>query len=72
MEFDWWNTIEAHEKLPDVHVMQWLGMFWLDFGHCYRGTWWNVSCLACELWVKEPKNTYSNLKNLNVYLPHPD
>ena len=22
MEFDWWNTIEAHEKLPDVHVMQ--------------------------------------------------
>ena len=62
MEFDWWNTIEAHKKLPDVHVMQWLGMFWLDFGHCYHGTWWNVSCLACELWVKEPKNTHANLK----------
>ena len=45
MESDWWNTIEAHEKLPDVHVMQWLGMFWLDFGHRFHGTWWNVSCL---------------------------
>ena len=29
MKFDWWNTIQACEKLPNVHVMQWLGMFWL-------------------------------------------
>ena len=22
MKFDWWNTIQACEKLPNVHVMQ--------------------------------------------------
>ena len=31
MEFDWWNTIQAREKLPNVHAGQWLGMFWLNF-----------------------------------------
>ena len=30
MEFYRWNTIQAREKLPNVHV-QWLGMFWLDY-----------------------------------------
>ena len=28
MEFDWLKTIPAREKLPNVHVVQWLGMFW--------------------------------------------
>ena len=37
MEFDWCNTIQAREKLPNVHVVQWLGMFWLDFGRCFQG-----------------------------------
>ena len=46
MEFDWWNTIQAREKLPIVHVVQWLGMFWWNFGRCFHGTWWNASCLA--------------------------
>ena len=59
MEFDWWNTIQAYEILPNVHVMQWLGMFWLDFGHCFHGIWWNVSCLVCELCLKEWKNMFS-------------
>ena len=22
MEFDWWSTIQAHETLPNVHVVQ--------------------------------------------------
>ena len=53
MEFDWWNTIQVHEKLSNVHVLQWLSMFWLDFGLCLHSTWWNLSCLACALWIKE-------------------
>ena len=32
MKFDWWKTIQAREKLPNVHLVQWLGMFWPDFG----------------------------------------
>ena len=43
-----WNlmggTIQACETLPTVHVEQWLGMFWLEFGCCFHGT-----CLACAL-----------------------
>ena len=37
MEFDWWNTIQAREKLPNVHVVQWLGMYvveWKLVGGC--------------------------------------
>ena len=22
MKFDWWNTIQVHEKVPHVHVVQ--------------------------------------------------
>ena len=47
--------IQARGKLPDVHVVQWLGMFWLDFGRCSRSTWWNVSCFSFKFWVKEEK-----------------
>ena len=36
-EFNWWNTIQAHEKLPNVHVVQLLDMFWLDFAFLVRG-----------------------------------
>ena len=39
MEFDRWNTIQAREKLSNIHVVQQLGMFWLDFGRFFRGTW---------------------------------
>ena len=49
--------------MPIVHVMQWLGMFSLDFGLCYHDdTWWNVSCLAFELHQKEisPLDATSN------------
>ena len=56
MDFDWWNTIQAGVKLPDVHLVQWLGMFWLDFGRWFHGTWWNINCSACALWVKERFN----------------
>ena len=31
MEFDWLNIIQACEKFPNVHVVQWLGIFWLEF-----------------------------------------
>ena len=41
------------KKLPYLHVVQWLGIFKLDFGRCFHSTWWNVSCLACVLWEKE-------------------
>ena len=29
-----------------------MGMFWLDFGRYFHGTWRNVS-LACAMWVEE-------------------
>ena len=35
------------KKLPYLHVVQWLGIFKLDFGRYFHSTWWNVSCLAC-------------------------
>ena len=35
MEFDWWNTIQASEKLPNLHKVQWLGMSWLDLDVVY-------------------------------------
>ena len=62
-----WNLIggiqfKHEEKLPNVRVVQWLGMFWLDSGRCIHDGWWNVSCLACKLWVKERKETPFNLK----------
>ena len=59
---DRWNTIQACEKLPNVHVVQWLGVFWLDFGHCFHSTRWNVSCLACTLWEKEWKKHFLTKK----------
>ena len=37
MEFNWWNIIQAYEKLPNVHLVQWLDMFWLDFTFLVRG-----------------------------------
>ena len=46
------SNIQAREKLPNNHVVQWLSMFGLDFGRCFHGTCLNVSCLACALWVK--------------------
>ena len=48
MEFDWWSTVQPHEKLPYVHIVHWVGVFSLDFGHYFYCTWWNGSCLACE------------------------
>ena len=48
MEFDWWSTVQPHEKLPYVHVVHWFGVFSLDFGHYFYCMWWNGSCLACE------------------------
>ena len=30
MEFDWWSTVQPHEKLPYVHVVHWFGVFSLD------------------------------------------
>ena len=39
IEFDWWKTIEACEKLPNVHIIQWFSMFWLDFGCCCHSAW---------------------------------
>ena len=69
MEFDWWNTIHAREKLPYVHVVQWFGMFWLDFERFFHGTWWNVSCLACELWGKKTKqNKTKNNLTANLFI----
>ena len=62
------NTIQAREKLPNVHVVQWLGMFWLDFGR-------NIRCLACTLWVKKRKKnvlTWKWFKKLNATLSNPD
>ena len=32
------------ERWRNVHVVQWLGMFWLDFRRFFHSTWWNVSC----------------------------
>ena len=62
MEYDWWNAIKTYKKLPTVHVVQWLGMFWLDLGRCFHGTWWNISCLAGVLWVKEWEKKALTLK----------
>ena len=53
--FEWWNTIQAREKMPNVPVVQWLGMFWSGFGRCFNSIWWNVSFLVCALWVKKRK-----------------
>ena len=36
MEFDWQKTIQAREILPDVLVVQWLGMFWLEIGRSFH------------------------------------
>ena len=49
MEFDWSNTIQARKKFPAVHVMQWLGMFRLDFERVLvvpdgMQVVWRVSC----------------------------
>ena len=49
MEFDWSNTIKARKKFPAVHVMQWLGMFRLDFERVFvvrdgMHVVWRVSC----------------------------
>ena len=41
MDFDWWNTIQAGVKLPDVHLVQWLGMFLI-------GLWTLVSWYVME------------------------
>ena len=67
-----WRYIEQVKKitdisnrtpwLADVHVVQWLGMFLLDLGRCFHGTYWNVSCLACALWVKERKRHVFHLE----------
>ena len=70
MEFDWWNTIQKREKLPNVHVVQWWRMFWLDFGRCFHDTWWTVSCLACALLVKERKK-HVLTKKFELYLSFP-
>ena len=32
------NAIQARGKLLNVHVVQRLFMFWLDFGLCFHGT----------------------------------
>ena len=47
--------IQAREKFSNAHVVQWLGMFWLDFGRCSHATWWNVSCFSFKFWVEEQK-----------------
>ena len=49
-------------------------MFWLGFGRYFHGTWWNVSCLACALRVKERKNTfqrknYTTKTNADLHIP---
>ena len=67
-EFDWWNTIQAHEKLPYVHIVQGLCMFWLDFGRVFFSCY-VMQCKLFGVWVmskgakkvKEPKNTFFNL-----------
>ena len=67
MEFDWWNTIQARETLPNVHVVQ-CSDWTLDI-------FFSVSCLACALWVKERKKHVLTLKwykKLNVNLSYPD
>ena len=46
MEFDRWNTIQAREKLPNVHVMHDIRMLQYD--------WWEIHTLMrqsdwCEI-----------------------
>ena len=55
MEFDWWNTIQACEKLPNVHVVQWLGVFW------FHGM---MECKVFGMWIVSEgvKKTRFNLK----------
>ena len=59
--------IQARGKLPDVHVVQWLGMFWLDFGRCSRSTWWNVSYSRLSFELRSRKNCVGNLTDFLLF-----